>query len=164
MVWMLWLLLTMVLCFGAIDFYKACKANGIKPIIGCEVYVAPRSRNDKDAELDSKYNHLILVVADAHNHEDNSTEYRCDYTHNITYNKSFSQVWDDIYVMIKRFKNIKIMFMPVSNQLLLRTAQIMYNALGSEIVDSAEVTTETNFVQVVTQTAITEYKRFIGIS
>ena len=110
------------------------------------------------------YNHLILVVADAHNHEDNSTEYRCDYTHNITYNKSFSQVWDDIYVMIKRFKNIKIMFMPVSNQLLLRTAQIMYNALGSEIVDSAEVTTETNFVQVVTQTAITEYKRFIGIS
>ncbi len=28
--------------FGAIDFYKACKANGVKPIIGCEVYVAPR--------------------------------------------------------------------------------------------------------------------------
>jgi DNA polymerase-3 subunit alpha len=48
--------------FGAIDFYKACKANGIKPIIGCEVYVAPRSRKDKDAELDSKYNHLILLA------------------------------------------------------------------------------------------------------
>ena len=48
--------------FGAIDFYKACKANGIKPIIGCEVYVAPRTRHDKDAELDSKYNHLILLA------------------------------------------------------------------------------------------------------
>ena len=48
--------------FGSIDFYKACKANGIKPIIGCEVYVAPRTRHDKDAELDSKYNHLILLA------------------------------------------------------------------------------------------------------
>jgi len=48
--------------FGAIDFYKACQANGIKPIIGCEVYVAPRSRNDKDPNLDSKYNHLILLA------------------------------------------------------------------------------------------------------
>ena len=48
--------------FGAIDFYKACKANGIKPIIGCEVYVAPRTRHDKDPELDSKYNHLILLA------------------------------------------------------------------------------------------------------
>ena len=48
--------------FGAIDFYKACLANGIKPIIGCEVYVAPRSRMDKDPNLDSKYNHLILLA------------------------------------------------------------------------------------------------------
>ncbi len=48
--------------FGVIDFYKACKANGIKPIIGCEVYVAPRSRLDKDPNLDSKYNHLILLA------------------------------------------------------------------------------------------------------
>ena len=45
--------------FGAIDFYKACKANDIKPIIGCEVYVAPRNRKDKDPNLDAKYNHLI---------------------------------------------------------------------------------------------------------
>ena len=50
--------------FGVIDFYKACKANGIKPIIGCEVYVAPRTRKDKDANLDSKYNHLILLAKD----------------------------------------------------------------------------------------------------
>ncbi len=50
--------------FGAIDFYKACKSNGIKPIIGCEVYVAPRSRFDKDPNLDSKYSHLILLAKD----------------------------------------------------------------------------------------------------
>ena len=48
--------------FGVIDFYKACKANGIKPIIGCEVYVAPRSRKDKDPNLDARYNHLILLA------------------------------------------------------------------------------------------------------
>ncbi len=50
--------------FGVIDFYKACLANGIKPIIGCEVYVAPRSRKDKDPNIDSKYNHLILLAKD----------------------------------------------------------------------------------------------------
>ena len=48
--------------FGVIDFYKACKANGIKPIIGCEVYVAPRTRFDKEPNIDNKYNHLILLA------------------------------------------------------------------------------------------------------
>ena len=48
--------------FGAIDFYKACKANGVKPIIGCEVYVAPRTRFDKEPNVDNKYNHLILLA------------------------------------------------------------------------------------------------------
>ena len=47
-----------------IDFYKACKANGVKPIIGCEVYVAPRKRTDKDPNLDAKYSHLILLAKD----------------------------------------------------------------------------------------------------
>ncbi len=48
--------------FGAVQFYRACKAEGIKPIIGCEVYVAPRSRFDKTAELDKNCYHLILLV------------------------------------------------------------------------------------------------------
>lgn len=47
--------------YGAIDFYRACKAEGIKPIIGCEVYVAPRTRFDKVHELDSQARHLILL-------------------------------------------------------------------------------------------------------
>ena len=47
--------------FGAIDFYKACKKEGIKPIIGCEVYVAPRSRFDKEP-IDKQYYHLILLA------------------------------------------------------------------------------------------------------
>ena len=50
--------------FGAIDFYKACLANGIKPIIGCEVYVAPRGRENKDPNIDARYNHLILLAKD----------------------------------------------------------------------------------------------------
>ncbi len=48
--------------YGAIEFYKAAKAEGIKPIIGCEVYVAPNSRFDKTAGVDSKPFHLILLV------------------------------------------------------------------------------------------------------
>ena len=48
--------------FGVIDFYKACKNNNIKPIIGCEVYVAPRTRFDKEPNIDNKYYHLILLA------------------------------------------------------------------------------------------------------
>ena len=47
--------------YGAVAFYKACTAAGIKPIIGCEVYVAPRSRKDKEHGIDSNYSHLILL-------------------------------------------------------------------------------------------------------
>ena len=47
--------------YGAVAFYKACCAAGIKPIIGCEVYVAPRLRFDKEHGVDSEYTHLILL-------------------------------------------------------------------------------------------------------
>lgn len=47
--------------FGAIDFYRACKAEGIKPIIGCEVYVAPRTRFDKVHKIDTGPSHLVLL-------------------------------------------------------------------------------------------------------
>ncbi len=47
--------------YGAVDFYRACKAEGIKPIIGCEVYVAPRGMTDRVHELDSEARHLVLL-------------------------------------------------------------------------------------------------------
>ena len=47
--------------FGAVDFYKCAKKHGIKPIIGCEVYVAPRSRFDKQHKIDTSPYHLILL-------------------------------------------------------------------------------------------------------
>lgn len=47
--------------YGVVDFYKACKAEGVKPIIGCEVYVAPRKRTDKVHEYDAAMYHLILL-------------------------------------------------------------------------------------------------------
>ncbi|MEE0274226.1 MAG: PHP domain-containing protein, partial [Oscillospiraceae bacterium] len=47
--------------FAAVDFFNECKAQGIKPIIGCEVYVARRTRFDKDFGLDSHPYHLILL-------------------------------------------------------------------------------------------------------
>ncbi|MEG1987724.1 MAG: DNA polymerase III subunit alpha, partial [Oscillibacter sp.] len=49
--------------YGVIDFYRACKAEGIKPIIGCEVYVTPegRTRFDRVHELDAESRHLVLL-------------------------------------------------------------------------------------------------------
>ena len=47
--------------YGAVAFYKECKAAGVKPIIGCEVYVAPRSRYQKVHGVDSDRYHLILL-------------------------------------------------------------------------------------------------------
>ena len=50
--------------YGAVNFYRACVKAGIKPIIGCEVYVAPRSRTDREYGIDSQYTHLILLCKD----------------------------------------------------------------------------------------------------
>ena len=47
--------------YGAVDFYKAAKEKGIKPIIGCECYVAQRTRHDKVHGLDSERYHLVLL-------------------------------------------------------------------------------------------------------
>ncbi len=49
--------------FGCIDFYKAAKAAGIKPVLGCEVYVAPGSRFDKETgHAEDRYYHLVLLA------------------------------------------------------------------------------------------------------
>ena len=49
--------------FGVVDFYKACRAEGINPILGCEVYVAPNSRFDKELTGgEDRYYHLVLLA------------------------------------------------------------------------------------------------------
>src|SRR5688572_25615103 len=52
--------------YGAIDFFKAAREKGIKPIIGCEVYVAPGSRFEKKTTSGGRdvYNHLVLLARD----------------------------------------------------------------------------------------------------
>ena len=52
--------------YGAVDFYQAAREKGIKPIIGCEVYVAPGSRLEKKASSGGRdvYNHLVLLAKD----------------------------------------------------------------------------------------------------
>ncbi len=47
--------------YGVIDFYRAAKAAGIKPIIGCEVYVAPRTMSDRVHGVDNEAQHLVLL-------------------------------------------------------------------------------------------------------
>lgn len=49
--------------YGVIDFYRACLAEGIKPILGCEVYVAPNSRFDREiGNSEERYHHLVLLA------------------------------------------------------------------------------------------------------
>ncbi len=56
--------------FGCIDFYRAAKAAGIKPILGCEVYVAPGSRFDREVgQAEDRYYHLVLLAENNHGYE-----------------------------------------------------------------------------------------------
>src|SRR3989344_9349105 len=48
--------------YGVIDFYKECLKENIKPIIGCEVYMAPNGRHNKRAKADEKNYHLLLLA------------------------------------------------------------------------------------------------------
>ena len=48
--------------YGVVDFYKEAVARGIHPIIGCEVYIAPRSMNYREPRTDSNYAHLVLLA------------------------------------------------------------------------------------------------------
>ncbi|CEO89750.1 MAG: DNA polymerase III subunit alpha [Syntrophaceticus schinkii] len=48
--------------YGVIDFYKLAKKAGINPVLGCEVYMAPRTRFDKEAHIDDTLNHLVLLA------------------------------------------------------------------------------------------------------
>lgn len=48
--------------FGVVEFYKEAKKHNIKPIIGCEVYISPRSLHDKDPNLDKTRGHLVLLA------------------------------------------------------------------------------------------------------
>ncbi|MEG1583564.1 MAG: DNA polymerase III subunit alpha, partial [Anaerovorax sp.] len=48
--------------FGVVDFYKAAKAKGVKPIIGCEVYTAARTMEDKEVQQDKRQGHLVLLA------------------------------------------------------------------------------------------------------
>jgi len=52
--------------FGAVDFYKTCKAGDIKPILGLEAYISPTTRQDRSmGKIDTAAYHLILLAADA---------------------------------------------------------------------------------------------------
>lgn len=50
--------------YGCVDFYKAAKEEGIKPIIGSEIYIVPKSRHIKEANSDNSTYHLVLLVKD----------------------------------------------------------------------------------------------------
>ncbi len=55
--------------YGLVEFYRLCKEHGVHPVLGCEVYVATRSRFDKTPHVDSSQHHLLLLA-------ENDTGYR----------------------------------------------------------------------------------------
>ena len=55
--------------YGCVDLYKEAKAEGIKPILGCEVYVVPKSRKTKSNDEDNKTYHLVLLVKNEKGYE-----------------------------------------------------------------------------------------------
>ena len=66
--------------YGVIDFYRAALAEGIKPIIGCEVYVAPRSRFDMVHGVDNYARHLILLCKNEEGYRNLSYLVSCGFT------------------------------------------------------------------------------------
>ncbi len=66
--------------FGAVEFYKACKDEGIKPIIGCEVYLAPGSRFEKTRVNNTPYYHLVLLAMNEEGYKNLSYLVSCGYT------------------------------------------------------------------------------------
>ena len=66
--------------FGAVEFYKACKAEGIKPIIGCEVYLAPGSRFERARVNNTSYYHLVLIAENEIGYKNLSFLVSCGYT------------------------------------------------------------------------------------
>ena len=67
--------------YGCIDFYKAAKAAGIKPIIGCEVYVAPRKMSDRVHGIDNEAYHLVLLCENMKGYENLCQIVSQAYTH-----------------------------------------------------------------------------------
>ncbi len=55
--------------YGLIDFYKAAKQEGVKPILGCEAYVAARTRHDKVHGMDNRHHHLVLLCENNRGYE-----------------------------------------------------------------------------------------------
>lgn len=48
--------------YGVVEFYKACRSAGVNPVIGCEIYVAPRTRFDREPKVDDDLHHLVLLA------------------------------------------------------------------------------------------------------
>ncbi len=66
--------------YGCIDFYKAAKAAGVKPIIGCEVYVAPRKISDRVHGVDNESNHLVLLCENMQGYQNLCKLVSCAFT------------------------------------------------------------------------------------
>ena len=51
--------------YGVLDFYKVCKAEGVRPVLGMEAYLAARGMQDRDPKIDVRRNHILLLAESA---------------------------------------------------------------------------------------------------
>ena len=142
--------------YGVIDFYKEAKKQGIKPIIGCEVYVAPRSRSDKTAELDSKPCHLVLLC-------ENNTGY-----HNLI--KLVSAAWTegfykkprvDIELLKKYHEGIIALSACLAGNIPRLLLQADFVAAKQKTLELKEIFGENNFFLELQDHGIPEQKRIL---
>src|SRR5437763_17127092 len=82
--------------FGAVEFYNAMKKNGVKPIIGCEMYVAYGSRHDKNSVEDQQAdagsnNHLLVLAANETGYKNLAKPVSARFTHGFYYNPRLDQ-------------------------------------------------------------------------
>ena len=105
------------------------------------------------------YNHLVLIVGDYPNHGDFD---QCKITKNRD-GELLDDVWERIYKEIRSLNSVHIMFMPVNFAEIVTTMKRMQRKLGTDIVNSTSAN-RSNFVKIITETTVNEYKKFVGIS
>ena len=128
--------------FGVIDFYRAAKAAGINPVLGCEVYVAPGSRFDKEAvgNGDDRYYHLVLLAENQEGYQNLMKIVSIGFTEGYYYKPRV-----DMDVLKKYSKGIIALSACLAGEVQRNIARGMYNEGKAAALRYQEVFGEGNF-------------------
>ena len=127
----------------------------------CEDMQSGFERAIKEMKKYRDYNHMILVCGDCPNHSDGG----CSRKENPRHHKSFSFVWEMIYQDLRMFPSLKVMFMPVDGDDMLKTARVIEKGLGHDIAQSQAVSNNSKeFANYLIETIRDGFRGLPGIS